>query len=202
MKRNPRQLKEEHSISELARRAQAGQQEAFGALVRYYGPRLYHFIRLKVRGEADAEDLVQETMLKAYANLARYDNRFAFSTWLFTIGRREVVNYYRGRKREEGKRAGREAGVSPDPVMLLTEQEEREQLWRLARHLPERQYDALWLRYVERQSVAEVAEVLGLTRIHVKVLLYRGRTGLAQLHKRASVRERGRREAVLEKVLT
>jgi RNA polymerase sigma-70 factor (ECF subfamily) len=62
------------------------------------------------------------------------------------------------------------------PGELLAQQEDRQQLWQLARQcLTENQFQALWLRYAEDMDVSQIAQVLGKTRVHVKVLLYRAR---------------------------
>ena len=66
-----------------------------------------------------------------------------------------------------------------DPAELLAQREAEGDLWQLAkRALPSLQFEALWLRHAEDMSVAEVAQVLRRTKIHVKVLLFRARLGL------------------------
>ena len=84
------------SDEELACRAQQGCAESFEQLLRRFQTPVLHFLRH--RGFfADAEDLTQETFLRAYENLHRYNRRWAFSTWLFTIARRTSLNHRRRR---------------------------------------------------------------------------------------------------------
>jgi RNA polymerase sigma-70 factor (ECF subfamily) len=68
-----------------------------------------------------------------------------------------------------------------NPGELLADQEDRELLWQLARRqLTDTQFQALWLRYVEDMEVAQIADALGKSRVHVKVLLFRARQILAR----------------------
>ena len=72
---------------ELAWRAKQGCQASFTELVHRYAPRLQAFLRRKTRPRHEVEDLVQDTLIKAYQNLDQYDRTWKFSTWLFTIAR-------------------------------------------------------------------------------------------------------------------
>ncbi len=77
---------------DLIRKAAAGDREAAGALIRAHQPSLYAYM-LRMSGRPDvAEDTVQEAFVRALTHLNRFDERFRFSTWLFTIARRLYVN--------------------------------------------------------------------------------------------------------------
>jgi len=170
------------TAEELAIEAKGGSKAHFSELVNRYGPRLYHFLRHKVSRDEDAEDLVQNTLVKAYQNLHRYNPSHLFSAWIFTIGRREAISYYRAQQRRRERPEPAPPEAVPNPLEMIIHREEKDNLWKRARQLPEKQYDALWLRYAEDMSVKEIAKVLSLTQIHIKVLLYRGRSQLAKLH--------------------
>jgi RNA polymerase sigma factor (sigma-70 family) len=71
-----------------------------------------------------------------------------------------------------------------DPFNAAVRREVTDSIWESARILPQKQFDALWLRYSEDLSVKEIAGVMGVTRVNVKVLLYRARTRLAGMQKR------------------
>src|SRR6266404_5764838 len=83
----------------LVQQARMGSSDAFAGLVQRYSGRLFHFLLSMGLARQDAEDLVQDTLLKAYQNLSRYDAQYSFSTWLFTIGRRQAINYLRDKKK-------------------------------------------------------------------------------------------------------
>lgn len=77
----------------LIRKAQAGDAQAIEALIRGHQDALYAFM-LRMSGRVDvAEDMVQEAFVRVIRNLDRFDTRFRFSTWLFTIARRLYVNH-------------------------------------------------------------------------------------------------------------
>jgi RNA polymerase sigma-70 factor (ECF subfamily) len=76
----------------LMERAAAGDREAAGMFIKVHQPALYAYI-LRMCGRPDvAEDIVQEAFVRVLANLDRFDSRFRFSTWLFTIARRLYLN--------------------------------------------------------------------------------------------------------------
>jgi RNA polymerase sigma-70 factor (ECF subfamily) len=166
---------------DLARECQAGSREAFAALVAQFHERIYNFL-LKLTGKPhDAEDLTQETFIKAWQAIERFDPRFSFSTWLFTIARRTASNHFRSHRPVMDPAEAPETADESDPAALLAQDEEKRELWRLARALKPKQYQVLWLRYAEGFSIHEIARIVGVNPIHAKVLLHRGRTRLAKL---------------------
>jgi RNA polymerase sigma-70 factor, ECF subfamily len=174
----------EMSISdeELACRAQGGCAESLDQLLRRFQTPVLHFLRR--RGFfADAEDLVQETFLRAYENLHRYDRRWLFSTWLFTIARRTSLNHRRRRSPTADFEAVEAAWSDvAEPLDAILAEEGRTRLWdRAAGVLTEEQMTALWLHYVEDMPVREISRVLGRSWASVKVMLYRVRRRLSPL---------------------
>jgi len=164
---------------ELASRAQAGCLAAFDELVTRYEHRVYAFVGLWCRNLTDARDLTQETFVKAFHSLGQYDTRRSFSAWLFTIARRKSIDHRRASP-PCGDEAVPELADGSDPSQALSQREESARIWALARrYLPETQFQAVWLKYAEELSVAEIARVLGKTRTHVKVLLFRARQTLS-----------------------
>src|SRR4030066_1738197 len=83
---------------ELAVRAVAGSRPSFEELVSKYSLRLFHFLRSRSGSDEDVEDLVQETFLKAYRNIGRYDPQRKFSTWLFTVAIRLSISRHRSQR--------------------------------------------------------------------------------------------------------
>jgi hypothetical protein len=88
---------------DLAREASKGDMVAFEALVRRRREGLVRFLASFSGNTSDAEDLAQETFLRAFRSLSRYDPRKPFLTWLFVIARRLAINFKRNRSRREGK---------------------------------------------------------------------------------------------------
>ena len=161
---------------QLACRAQQGCSASFEELVRRFQVPLLRFLRQRCEA-ADAEDLVQETFIRAYQNLDRYQASRRFSTWLFTIARRESLNLKRKRQpRPDSELLDSVEAGTPPPGQVADREETRRQLWDLAASvLSERQNTALWLYYVEEMSVKEIAPVVGRSRTAVKTMLFRAR---------------------------
>ena len=168
----------EVSDEELVNETMAGDRGSYSELVNRYAPRLFSFLMPRIKSVEDTEDLVQETFLKAYVNLSRYKPKYRFSTWLFTIAMRLMISQHRKKQTLCVCPVARQD--IQDPLAILVIEEERENIWMLARGLNEDQYNALWLRYVEDMSISEISRILKKTRIHIKVLLHRGRSNLAK----------------------
>ena len=164
----------------LVRQSQAGSLAAFEELVYRYEHRIYAFVLQSCRNRADALEVTQDAFVKAFQAINQFDGEHAFAGWLFTIARRKCIDHHRAAPPVPAEEVP-ELPHGDDPARLLSEREERENLWRLARqHLPEIQFQALWLKYVEDMAIAEIARVLRKTQTHVKVLLFRARQTLAR----------------------
>lgn len=175
----------EPADEELALRAKAGCRPSFDLLLARYGRRLTAFLRPRVGSGQDVEDIVQETFLRLFRYLDRYDPRWKFSTWVYTIAGRLAVGSYRS----QSKNRKAEGAARLNLEILETSPSPRAQsnLWEAARRLPPKQYQALWLFYAEDMTVPEVAGVMGKTSLAVRMLLHHGRRKLAGLASRADV---------------
>lgn len=167
------------SDEDLAHRATRGCSASFNELARRFQVPLVHFLERWAAPE-DAEDLAQDTLIRAYRNLHRYRPRWPFSTWLFTIARRLSINHQRRRRPRldsDAMEAVQDARGRPET--LAAEAESRQRLWDLAREaLSEPQFTATWLYYVEEMSVSQIARVLGRSKTATKVTLFRARKRL------------------------
>lgn len=170
------------SDEELACRAQRGCVASLDRLLRRFQTPMLQYLRHRGAG-SDAEDLLQETFLRAYENLHRYSSHWSFSTWLFTIARRISINHHRVvRPKLDDIAVELAPSVAPEPWHTAVCRENRDRLWDIAANtLSEEQTSALWLYYVEGMPVHEIAKVLGRTRGSVKVLLFRARKRLEPL---------------------
>ncbi len=168
---------------ELALQAQSGSRAAFAKLVERYEAPLFHFLALRSNSRAEAEELVQETFLRAWLKIDRYNDEWRFSTWLFALGRRIAASERRrNRVNETGPSELEDLPVAADPAGGLVAREDRAQVWSVAeRHLTREQCSALWLRYGEDLSLDEIARVLGKSSVGARVLLFRARAKLAPL---------------------
>jgi RNA polymerase sigma-70 factor, ECF subfamily len=163
----------------LAREASSGVLGAFDELVRRYQHRVYGFLLQLVSNPADAREVTQDAFVRAFSALHQFRPGARFSPWLFAIARNKAIDHLRSRKSVADPQRPEDLDYD-DPSELLVRREDQSQIWQRARQLlPDLQFQAVWLRYVEDMDVAQIAAVLGKSRTHVKVVLFRARRILA-----------------------
>ncbi len=171
---------------ELVRRAQGEDQEAFEELVRRHQHRVFAVAGGILRRREDVEDIAQQVFVKAYFSLKRFDQRAAFSTWLYKITVNECWDLLRKKKvrplvyesdlSEEQATLVMASGEKENPGPDISERiAARERVERLLEGLDERDRLMLILKEVEGFSIEEIAEVLNLNGNTVKVRLFRAR---------------------------
>ena len=167
----------------LIARAKRGHADAFRGLVEAYKDRLFAFVWRMIRNHHEAEDICQAVFVKAYESLASYNDRYAFSTWLFTIAYRTSLNSIRKRKAIsmdiDFSRIGR---IDDDASENLASSEEAQRLrnviWGAVNELSSPQKSAVLLFYREGKSCQEIGQVLGMPAVTVKSHLHRAREKL------------------------
>jgi RNA polymerase sigma-70 factor (ECF subfamily) len=170
----------------LAALALAGSQAAFRELVRRYERPVLSLVVRIVRDPALAEDLAQDSFVKAFQALASFDPRRRFSSWLFRIAHHIALDALRRRQPETvtlDDPAATEPSIEPvDPAdRLALARALDDALGRLrAEHRA-----ALVLRYHEGLSYAEIAEALGIPEGTAKTYVHRARQQMAALLERA-----------------
>jgi RNA polymerase sigma-70 factor (ECF subfamily) len=188
------------SDEELVTQAQTGSRRCFDELVHRYSHRLFYFLRPKVTSDEDTEDLVQETFLKTYRNINRFDMNYKFSTWLYTTAARLVISFYRKKRVNDSLPVYNPS--PPDPGEQAAREEDAKNLWNIAQTLQSNQYQVLWLRYMEELSLKEIALVMKKNRVHVRVLLHRARLNLIkQLNPALTSKEIGKNYSAEENLL-
>jgi RNA polymerase sigma-70 factor (ECF subfamily) len=168
-----------HAVeAELVREALQGSSAAAREIVRLHHRRIFSFLRQMTHQHQDAEDITQETFIKAFKSLHRFDTSRPLANWLFTIARRTALNHFRS-SRPWVTIPEETPSESPSPAAQVEEHDQVDDLWAQARRrLPRREYDVLWLRFGENLSTEETAQVMGLTKVHVKILVFRARRRL------------------------
>ena len=177
----------------LIKRVCEGEHERFYELIRPYERQLYSAALAILRNPADAEDVVQEAVLKAFKHLRQFRAEARFSTWLIQI----TVNEARMRRRklhavaidpiadqrdEEGHYVPRDfADWREIPSEVLERKEIREQLAEALNSLGEKYREVFILRDMQHLSIDETAKVLGISIASVKTRLLRARLMLRDL---------------------
>jgi RNA polymerase sigma-70 factor (ECF subfamily) len=169
--------------------AQQGSDEAFTNLVETYQKHVYNLCYRMLGEPESAEDAAQETFLRAFQHIHRYDRKRPFATWLLSIAAHYCIDRLRRRKfsmasidqdEEEGGFELPDADA-PNPESEVVHNEQREQMQGLLKRLDSVDRAAIVLRYWNDCSEAEIAEALNLTVSAVKSRLHRARRELAGL---------------------
>ncbi len=172
---------------------QAGDPEEFSRLVEAYSSKIYRLASKMLTQQQDAEDVLQETFLKAYRGLKTFDGRSKISTWLFRIATNEALMVLR-RKRPDtlsiDEPVETEEGEQ-EPLQIvdwcclpedeLLSDESRQRLNAAVQKLPESLRVVFLLRDINDLSTHETAEVLGLSDTAVKTRLSRARLRLREM---------------------
>ncbi len=171
---------------ELVRRAQAGDKEAFEGLVRRHQHRVFAVAGGILRRREDVEDIAQQVFVKAYFSLKRFDQRAAFSTWLYKITVNECWDLLRKKKvrplvyesdlsEEQAQQFSASERVQSGAQDISDKLEAQQQVELLLQGLDERDRMMLILKEVEGFAIEEIAEILDLNANTVKVRLFRAR---------------------------
>jgi RNA polymerase sigma-70 factor (ECF subfamily) len=172
---------DQSSDEELARDARSGSMGCFEELVRRYQVPLLRFLQRKSPRADEAEDVLQETFLRAFQSLNKYSDQYRFKTWLFTIAYRLAVSSARGVRPAMTLVEATCAADQEDADAPALRRETHETLWELARRtLSEEQVAVLWLHYVEDASPRDIAAVMGRSWVWVRTALHRSRRKLAE----------------------
>jgi RNA polymerase sigma-70 factor, ECF subfamily len=180
---------------DLVRLSQGGNEAAFESLVRRHQQRVFALVNGILRRPDDVEDVAQQVFLKAYLGIKRFDQRAAFSTWLYKIAVNECWDYLRKKKvrplvyeadlsEEQVSRLDGIVSADRPPEGPNDRAEARELLERMLDTLPDQDRQLLLLKEVEGFSVQELAEILKLNVNTVKVRLFRARARIMDLYRR------------------
>jgi RNA polymerase sigma-70 factor (ECF subfamily) len=162
--------------------ARDGDSEAFRGLMERHSRAVYRLAHRMTGNPQDAEDVVQETFLKAYRQLGRFESRANFSTWLHRIAVNCSIDLIRGRKHQE---TGHDASdldhleptddhpVAASPERLMLSHEVQERVGVAMESLTHMERAAFVLRHFEGQSIEEISRALGLKANAAKHSIFR-----------------------------
>ncbi len=173
---------EEYSDTELAAEVRNNSLRAFECLAARYQRQLLGFVSAKIASREDAEEIVQDTLIKCYRHINKYNSRYPFKTWLFTIARNNLISRLRRRETVcEPLQPHQEGSTASSPDREIADSELSELIWRTAHSLPEDQFTVIWMKYREDMDSREISRVVGKSKVNVRVLLHRARKNLARV---------------------
>ncbi|MBD7965939.1 MAG: RNA polymerase sigma factor SigW [Bacillota bacterium] len=179
-------------IANMVTQVKKGDQEAFEGIVDLFKDKIYrHCFRMVGNGH-EAEDLAQETFLRAYRNISKYNSEYKFSTWIFRIATNLCIDRLRKKKPDyylDAEVPGTDGATmysqlsseEPLPEEVVTENEEWNELQAEIMKLPEKYRTAILLKYVEDLSLEEISKIMDIPVPTVKTRIHRGREALKKV---------------------
>jgi RNA polymerase sigma factor (sigma-70 family) len=169
----------------LVHRTLIGDQSAFTQLVERYKDPVYNLAYRMLGNQTEAEDVAQETFVKAYTQLGTYRDTHKFSTWLLSIASHLAIDLLRRRRfvalpLEDTPVVEWMPDIGAGPEETALQEEQHDEMQRLLRQLPEKYRSVVVLRYYQDMSYEEIAAALHLTPALVKARLHRARELLAR----------------------
>lgn len=171
--------------------ARGGSDEAFAALVRRHERAVFNLVARIIRDRTAAEDLSQETFVKAYRKLETYDSAYPFANWILRIAHNTAIDYLRrpslplssiddvGASGDRRPVADQLVSGDPSPESVLARRDVADQLNRAVASLRPEYRRLVILRYQEELGLEAIAEITGLPLGTVKSYLHRARLELA-----------------------
>lgn len=178
---------------ELVTRAQQGSEKAYRELLGRYQRPVFSIIYRMIRDREQAEDLAQETFVRVFNNIDRYDPRYKFSSWIFKIATNLTIDWIRRKELDTVSIDGSRNAVTAEQIeatsITIASQDENPEELLEAKQLGEEiegaisklrpEYKAaILLRHVEGREYQEIAEILSLPLGTVKTYIHRGRNEL------------------------
>jgi len=170
----------------LVKRALDGDQKAYQTIFEAYEQRIFHIIVKIVRNSEEAQDLVQETFIKAFGSLKSYNPDYRFTTWLYKIAANTSIDYIRKKKiqtmsldqpieTKDGEVGMEVADMSHHPEREYSEKEKRLSISEAIDSLPEKYKQVIIMRHQEDKSYEQIAELLKVPVGTVKARIFRAR---------------------------
>jgi RNA polymerase sigma-70 factor (ECF subfamily) len=162
-------------VQELVQRAQKGDSAAMAQLYQTYAQKIYRYVAYRVSSSADAEDLTAEVFVKMVEALPSYRWTGApFESWLYSIASARVIDFRRrASRRPQSELSEAMDDDDPLPEQQLQESQEVDHLRQALQQLTDEQQAVLVLRFIERKSHQEVADLIGKSVSAVKSIQHR-----------------------------
>ena len=176
----------EADLAEVLSRVRAGDADAWGELYRRYAPAIFRFCRRALPTREDAEDATTEIFMKVCKKIGSFDSSRPFTAWLYKVASNHCWDMLRRRRVRQNLETEDVESLpleNPDPSQIehLQAEQASEGVRAGLAKLPDRARMALTLRYYAEMSYDEIADILGVRRAFVGVLLLRARQQLREV---------------------
>lgn len=156
---------------------------AFEYLISRYRESIYRLMLARTGSQQDADDLVQETLIKVYINLRRYDTHYTFGQWIYTIARNTLIDSKRKRHEDFSldDRFSLSESLSPSPEQSVIDNQNRTQIENSLQRLSPTHRQLFCMRFLDEYSYEEIAQKLNMPLGSVKTNIFRARVKMCQL---------------------
>ena len=165
---------------DLILRARRGDAEAYGELVRRYQASVFNVCYRILHERGEAEDLAQESFMRAYDRLATFDIEREFGPWIRRVAANLCLNYLESQRSTAELKEEQDVGESQRPETVVEIHERSEQIRRVLASLPAQYRVVIELRHYQEMSYDEIASELNIPLSDVKSHLFRARKLLAE----------------------
>lgn len=174
------------NLSNLIKKAKEGNKDAFGQIYNLFYRRIFRYCKFNLRQEQDAQDICQETFLKAYRSLANFTEKKggSFQAYLFRIARNLIIDKSR-KKKEVPLKEYQEIEDDTDLDEGIDKKSENQKLKTALNRLKEKDRQIIVLRYFEEMTTAEVAKAIGTKEGAIRVRIHRILKNLKDIIERA-----------------
>ncbi len=176
---------EEYIIADdatLVDAALEGDHRAFEALITRYREAIYRLMIARTGSTHDANDLIQETLIKVYVNLPRYSKQYTFGQWIYTIARNTLIDSQRRRHDDFSldDRFSISDAKNPSPEQSVINNQDRTLIENSINRLSATHAQLFRMRFIEEYSYEEIAEKLQMPLGSVKTNIHRARTKICK----------------------
>jgi RNA polymerase sigma-70 factor (ECF subfamily) len=141
--------------------------EAFGELVERYSEKIHYYIARLIGSFQEAEDTTQDVFIKAYENIASFNSKLKFSSWLYRIAHNEAVNFikknYRYKKVEYNEDIENHQIESEDLILKIIKNENAKEVHNALLKLKTSEKEVLQLYYFEDKKYVEISDILQIS---------------------------------------
>jgi RNA polymerase sigma factor (sigma-70 family) len=180
-------MEKETTDAQIITEILGGKKEKYALLMQKYNQRLYRISKGYIKDEAEIEDVMQDTYVKGFQNLMRFEGRSQFGTWITRILINECLQHIKKLNKKELFENSEENPVTmnnitdnQNPETKALNKELKQTLEQKIEGLPEKYRVVFLMREVEQMSIEETSEVLELSIANVKIRLNRAKTMLRE----------------------
>ena len=165
--------------AQLVLMAGTGCREAFDEIDRRYRDRIRRYLQRHANGWSHADDLTQQTLIRAFEAIDQLRFGDRLGAWLYRIAYRLLVDHSRKKNAQHRTLETEPIDGARATVDSMIAEEEKSDIWQIARRTLSRdEFVAVELHYAENFNIAEIAEIMSRSRVSVRVLLHRARNRL------------------------